>query len=168
MGDYSETVVTVLVISNGADATADYLCSRMAATQISHLRLNTEETPSVCRFAAQSGGRSSVTISGAKLTPRDVSTVWYRRPRPISTDGSQYDEYERRFVASEWTIALEGFLAQVPTHFWISHPSCIMAASNKLEQLNRAVELGLRVPAWLCVTETEHALAFLGVRIGGS
>lgn len=149
----------VLVVSNHADATADYLCARMCDAGVDHVRLNTESAATTCSvFATQE--RVILEFESTTLGPSEVGTIWYRRPKPIACDRGG-DRSERMFATAEWTAALEGFLSQVPLRRWINHPARIVGASSKLEQLARAKGLGLRVPPWCCTTAPEHARAFV-------
>ena len=154
----------VLVLSNSADETADYLCARMTECKVPYTRLNTECTTSVCSIVA-SPKRVALSIDNAAIEPNDVRAVWYRRPEPLN--GSQHaDQFDGEFAVAEWTAALEGFLAHIPMARWINHPSRIMAASSKIEQLTRAESSGLTVPPWLCTTSPQDALAFLAAQQG--
>lgn len=148
----------VLVLSNRADETTDYLCSRMTDEGIRFTRINTESTASTTSIFATPNG-VELRLNEVTLAASDIDAVWYRRPRPVDPVGSG-DRYDRTFAAAEWTAALEGFLAHVPSSRWINHPATIMGSSSKLEQLTRAAQYGLRIPAWLCTTETEDALRF--------
>lgn len=150
--------VGVIVLSNRADETTDYLCSRMTEGGIGFTRVNTESAASTCSIFATPNG-VELRVNEATLVASDVDAVWYRRPRPIDPVSSG-DRYDRAFAAAEWTAALEGFFAHVPSSRWINHPATIMGASSKLEQLTRAAQYGLRVPAWLCTMETEDASRF--------
>lgn len=150
--------VTVLVISNRLDETADYLCSRMAAGEVAFVRLDTESAATTCSLAG-STSHIELRIEGVPLTPANVSTIWYRRPHALEPAGSG-DRYDRAFAAAEWTAGLEGFLAHVPAARWMNHPANIMAASSKLEQLARSASFGFQVPAWVCTTERAAALRF--------
>jgi predicted ATP-grasp superfamily ATP-dependent carboligase len=151
--------VTVLVVSSRADATADYLCSRMSDAGIAHARINTEAAPSTCTLLA-TPDRIELRTGRAILMPAEVRTVWYRRPRPLELETTG-DRYDRAFALAEWTAALEGYLAHVPPACWINHPATIMAASSKIEQLRRASQHGLAVPPWLLTLERDRAMGFL-------
>ncbi len=149
----------VLVLSNHADETANYLCGRMDAAGISYVRIDTESAAATCSLFATRRG-VELTIDGVALGANDVSAVWYRRPKPIEHRGGG-DRYDSAFVAAEWTAALEGFFCHIPPPRWINHPSSIVGASAKLEQLTRAEAHGLSVPAWCCTTSPEHAIRFI-------
>jgi glutathione synthase/RimK-type ligase-like ATP-grasp enzyme len=100
-----------------------------------------------------------LSVNNASIDSADVHAVWYRRPKPVAHIG-RGDVHERAFAAAEWTAAIEGFLAHVPVSRWINHPSHIMGASSKLEQLARAAQHGLDVPSWLCTSSRHEAIRF--------
>lgn len=158
--------MTVLVVTNRLDATADYLCARMTEADLRHIRLNTEEIPEACSFHLDPRRRELV-IDGSHVEVDDISAVWYRRPEPIGVGATSADPYEQAFARAEWMAATEGFLNHVPACRWVNHPSRIFAASGKVEQLRRAVALGLFVPDWLCTTSTADAVAFYQKHSGG-
>ncbi len=148
----------VLVLTNRADETANYLCSRMADAGVIHTRIDTESVASTCSVFA-TPQRMELGVDNAVLTAKEVRAVWYRRPKPVHHDAGG-DHFDRAFAAAEWTAAFEGFLCQIPTPRWINHPSSIVGASAKLEQLMRAKEYGLSVPAWCCTTDPLRAIQF--------
>ena len=150
--------MSVLVVSNSEDETVDYLCMRMKDSGVQFTRINTEMAASMCSVFV-SPKRVVLDVYESSLSATDVQVVWYRRPKPLtkSSSGNGYDE---AFATAEWTAALEGFLAYIPATRWINHPSRIMNASSKLEQLTRAGQHGLTVPPWLCTTSREEALSF--------
>jgi glutathione synthase/RimK-type ligase-like ATP-grasp enzyme len=158
--------VNVLVVTNRLDATADYLCSRMAEANVEHVRLNTEAVLESCSFHIDES-RREIVINGVHLGADDIGVVWYRRPEPIGVGPAGGDPYEQAFSRAEWMAATEGFLNHVPSGRWINHPSRIFAASGKLEQLHRAAAHGLSVPDWLCTTSTADAVAFYQKHSGG-
>lgn len=152
--------MTVLVLSNRQDQTADYLCAKMLIAGLDFVRLDTEYTTSSCSISAASTG-SHLVINGRPLRSSEVGTIWYRRPEPPRHSEDSSDTGQQKFALLEWTAALEGFLAQVPLERWVSHPARIMAAGSKLEQLVRASGYGFLVPDWVCTTSADEARAFV-------
>lgn len=150
--------LSVLVLTDQADETADYLCSRMEDASMRYTRVNTEAVATTCSIVATRRGVELV-VDGHALTPSEVDALWYRRPMPPAR--GEGDLHDAAFAAAEWTAALEGFLSHIPSPRWINHPSNIMRASAKLEQLTRASEHGLNVPPWCCTSSSAHALQFL-------
>lgn len=156
--------MSVLVLSNAADETANYLCGRMREVCIDHHRINTEEVPSTCELRA-SPNVIELRLGDKRLRVGEIHAVWYRRPKRVELSG-QCADAEKRFAEAEWTAAVEGFLAHIHPEMWINHPSRIMAASAKLEQLTRADRHGLNVPPWLCTSSRAEARGFFRDQAG--
>lgn len=150
--------MSVLLISNSLDATADYLADRLRSSGVKTCRLDSDL---VLASAAISYTRERVQLSwaGRTMLPEDVKTVIYRRPESLRPN-VEADEFQRRHAGEEWAEAIEGFLAHVPMERWINHPSRENAASHKVHQLASALKCGLAVPAWLVTTIPEEASAF--------
>lgn len=151
--------MSLLIVSNAADATTDYLCERLSAADRPFLRLNTEDTARRVDVRAAEFGLS-MALDGAVVAPEDIRVVWYRRPARVVVDDVE-EPGARAFAEGEWTAALEGFLWSIPEVRWINHPSRIMAASSKLEQMARARSHGLLVPPSVCTTNRQTAITFL-------
>ena len=146
----------VLTLTNSSDATADYLCGVAHQQGIAILRLNTDRPLSDVSIKF-SGDRISLTANKKFIVPRCVSTVWRRRPTPLSS-APPGDSVERLFLLNEWTEAFESFLALIPVDRWINHPTCNAMASSKLEQITRAASHGLRVPDTILTQDVSKAL----------
>lgn len=148
----------ILVLTNSADATTDFLIPKLEVSRAKFIRLNSDKLVTDCRVAV-SGGRTVLVINGAMIEPGDVTSIWYRRPHPIEL--SEKGNAERKAHAeSEWAEAIEGFLAQVPRHFWVNHPADNALASHKVEQLSRATAYGLRVPDTLVTQSVQELQQF--------
>lgn len=149
----------VLVLTNAKDATADYLCTQMRDAGVRYIRLDTESFASSASLTASTSAQV-LTVGDHHLTPAEVTTVWYRRPKALVGTIVDRDTRAAAFTAMEWTAALEGFLSHVPRPRWMNHPASIVGASMKLEQLSRARVCGLAVPDWCCTSSREDALQF--------
>ena len=150
----------LLIFTHSGDATAGILESLLQKVGGRYVRLDTD---SVCGPDGVSAGfsefRPHLRIGGHRLRPEDLSSVWYRRPKPLTCDVGD-DEGERRFVADEFAAAIEGFLSQVPPERWVNHPTRNAFASNKPRQLSVAKELGAAVPRTLVTQSPEEARTF--------
>lgn len=135
----------LLVVTCSSDATCDYLTARLRSASIPFVRLNTDiDIPSI-GFEYDETSRCSLILNGRTVRAHEVANIWLRRPSPIRANVGA-DEAERRHTDTEWTAAIEGFLAHIPTGRWMNHPAHNASASYKLEQLSRAHSLGLRAP----------------------
>lgn len=148
-----------LVLSNSTDATADYLCYRFDEAGVAYRRFNTD-SPLIAVRIRYSASALQLEWAEGILCPSKVRAVIFRRPQPVDPP-IRGDAYQRQHAADEWAEALEGFLAHIPLHKWINHPSSNFGASHKVHQLVTARACGLRVPSWLVTTDPRAAHEFL-------
>ncbi len=150
----------IIVLSNSLDVTADYVCSRLEKDRLDYIRLNTDGLTEKTELLYQSNDLS-LNIDHQKLRPEGISSVWYRRPKPLSfPDGKHFEKGEQTHTLSEWSAAIEGFFSHIPSKLWINHPSNNASASSKLEQLSRAKRFGLGIPRTLVTQSFEEVMQF--------
>ncbi len=103
------------------------------------------------------GPAASEGLASFNLT--DVSVVWWRRFRHSTPSPAIADPNVRRFCATEATTFLRQVLTEV--HVVINDPAAERAASQKLAQLRRAREHGIRVPETIVSNDRQRILAFI-------
>lgn len=88
----------------------------------------------------------------------EIKSIWWRRPKPhvLSAD---LPKAERDFARQETEHTFLG-LWSVLNCYWMSFPLAIRRASNKIEQLHRAAQLGFRVPRTLITNDPAQVQAF--------
>lgn len=150
----------IIVLSNSLDVTADYVCSRLEQSQLDYVRLDTDRLIGKTELLYKLGNFSLV-VDHRTLKPENVSSVWYRRPQSLKLPGNKpIERGEQAHTISEWSAAIEGFLAHIPTKLWINHPRNNNSALSKLEQLSRAERLGLTIPKTLVTQSFEEVMEF--------
>lgn len=149
----------VLVLSNSADATADYLCQRLTEGNIVHYRFDTDAAIETARLTFTDADLN-LAWNGHAIRPNDIQCVIYRRPKPI-VPLIAGDAFQRKHAADEWAEAIEGFLAHIPPTKWINYPPRNFIASHKVEQLTSARACGLAVPEWVVTNDPAEAAQFL-------
>jgi len=149
---------TVLLLTNSADATSDYLEDGITTAGIAVARYNTDVDLHDTHFSCQSGSMI-LRWSGVELRPENISHVVFRRPKPFQPH-IQGDKFQVQHAGDEWAEAWEGFLSAVPHELWINHPSRNFAASHKIEQISRANQFGLKIPQTLVTSIPDLALEF--------
>nr|WP_164102231.1 hypothetical protein [Candidatus Laterigemmans baculatus] len=142
----------------------DYLEPILAASGIPLVRLDTDSLLGGCMLSFRLG-EPRISIGEHELYPKQVKNVWYRRPEQLR-DERFGESPEGRYALSEWSEAVEGFLAHIPKCRWMNHPSANASASHKLEQLSTAASLGFTVPETLVTQDATAARAFFD-RCGG-
>jgi hypothetical protein len=139
--------MSILVITNEGDATADYLIEKAAGRGTPVFRLNTEHLLDKFTYQASLGcGESQFRIAdlcGREIVARELSGIWYRRPIPPLAQG--VDERLQKYSLGEYLALIRGLWPQDGFR-WMSHPLQILAAENKLHQLHLAERLGFKVP----------------------
>jgi hypothetical protein len=144
----------ILVLTNSDDATADYLLHRLGEANLPYVRFNTDGTLAQTEFS-YSPERPVLRIDQRSYSPADIRHVWYRRPEILKHE-SIPDTPEGKCVLDEWSEALEGFFAHIPSDRWINWPAANALSSRKIEQLTAASRLGFSVPDTL-ITQDEAA-----------
>jgi glutathione synthase/RimK-type ligase-like ATP-grasp enzyme len=154
----------LLILTNSRDVTADYLARVLSDSHVPYQRLDTDTLVSLTHFHYTCSG-CYLRVGDAWLEPGQVKNIWYRRPEELK--GSRFEDSPAgRCALDEWTHAIEGFLAHVPASRWMNHPSVNALASNKLEQLTVARELGLSIPETLVTQEPGQARDFFKLHQG--
>lgn len=145
----------LLIVTNGSDATADYLQSRLIEASVPFVRFDTNTALERVELSF-SPGNPSLQIDGQWYHPDDFSNVWYRRPERLVSNQIP-DTPEGKCALDEWSESLEGFFAHIPQKHWMNFPAANALASRKLEQLSNALHLGFTIPDTI-VTQDAHDL----------
>jgi hypothetical protein len=148
----------LIVISNTTDQTADYLCGRLLSDGVPFRRLDSDIDLGEVQIR-YSGGPPVLLYRSEAWSACDFSHVWFRRPEPLKIN-LVMEAAEHSQALSEWSEALEGFLAHIPTSAWMNHPALNACASHKMEQLSRASRLGFRVPRTIVTQDPSEVRRF--------
>lgn len=154
----------LLVVTNGSDATADYLLSRLMEANVPFLRFDTNTALERVALSFKPGN-PSLRIDGQWYEPNDFSNVWYRRPERLLSSQIP-DTPEGKCALDEWSESLEGFFAHIPRLHWMNFPAANALASRKLEQLSNAQHLGFTIPDTIVTQDSEVLRAFFGKHNG--
>lgn len=87
-----------------------------------------------------------------------IRSIWWRRPTSFVLPDSLSQE-ERIFARRETSATYRG-LWSILDCYWMSYPPYIRQASNKIEQMKRAANLGFHVPRTLITNTPADARAF--------
>lgn len=156
----------ILIISNAADATADFFEARLADAGASYERLNTEalaSLPITMTFSESDATTLAMATFGAaggrRLVLDDVRAIYYRRPvSPTFPEGTPPGLAD--WMESEVRRTWGGMLGARTDLRWVNHPLAVSGASYKPEQIARALRMGLNVPATLITTDPQAAANF--------
>jgi len=154
----------LLIITNSEDATANYLAETLNQARVPFVRFDTDRSLESARLR-YSGAGAQLALEGTWYKPEDFRNVWYRRPERLRV--SQAEETpELKFLVDEWSEAIEGYFAHIPSEKWMNHPANEAVAHHKLQQLSRAQALGFKVPDTLVTQDPEELHEFF-CRHGG-
>lgn len=151
----------ILIVTSRDDLTADYVVLELRRRGLAYYRLNTDDLASTCAltWAPMAETPGSIATQGkADLTIESIVSVWYRRPVSPQVEGGCEDD--QRYIVNEWQATLENLWASLQDVFWVSRPSRIREASNKIPQLQLARNIGLRVPATIISNDAASLRAF--------
>jgi ATP-grasp ribosomal peptide maturase len=156
--------VTVLILTERLDPTADLVVTELNRRRVPVYRVDTAEFPAALRLTARLGGSDKAhsgwsTQLASALRSVDLDAVcgaYYRRPSGFTFPAMA--EADRRWAELEARIGLGGLLATIPR--WLNHPSRIGYAEYKPVQLAAAAAAGLSVPRTLITNDPAAATEF--------
>jgi len=154
----------ILILSNKWDVSVDFIVRELRQRNEDFVRLNTEIFPqSNCTISLPD---SSFTISdGNKISELvgNLKSVLFRRP------GKPFEEYEKEHKKltpallhsrEQWHTFVEGLLS-LNNVLWINNPKSNDIMENKIVQLQKALEIGLRIPDTCITSDKNNAEQFL-------
>ena len=154
----------LLVITNKTDLACDYLIVHLKKRQVPFLRINTEDLGR--QFAADlivgDGNRDFLlTKKGHRpLSASDVSAVYFRQPLlPLPPDDIAQSDVE--FAKREAGECLRSLWRLIDEKRWVNHPRRLWLASNKIEQLCIAQELGMEIPPTIVTANKDSVGRFI-------
>lgn len=144
---------TVLIITNSTDIHSDLLSEILISKGCYPFRLNLDCFPrdyQLSQIFLQNHwcGEISNIHSGQCLELDQIGAVWLRKPADYAFLSQDLTPQEHAYAKMETEQALFGLLYCLKC-YWISHPLSLRSALWKSEQLQRAVQMGLCIPASL-------------------
>lgn len=135
--------MSVLILAEDIDATADQVVRALGERGVDVHRVNTAWFPAQLRLSARLRGDC---WSGALCTPsrvidlESVTAVWYRTPRAYQFP-AELSPAERAHANLEAKYGLGGVLSSLPV-LWVNHPARLADAAYKPVQLVAARAAG--------------------------
>ena len=155
--------MTVLVLTDEADTTADRVLVELAARGVPAIRIAPSDFPIRVALAAGAGARD--TWSGCLIEREhgrtlvdlsDVCSVYYRRPNQFRlADGMSGTE--RAFAYGEARRGFGGVLQALEGCLWVNDPVAAARCEYKPVQLAAAVACGLGIPETLITSDPARA-----------
>jgi ATP-grasp ribosomal peptide maturase len=153
--------VTVLVLTQRFDPTADYVVEELNRRGVDVFRCDPGDFPlrltvTGVLSASGAGWSTDLATSARKLSMADVSGVYHRRPSAF--DFGAMREPVAQWANSEARMGVGGLL--MASGRWLNHPHLIKAAEHKPVQLQEAMRAGLTVPRTIITNDLSEARAF--------
>lgn len=149
----------ILLLTRSDDVAADVLVLELERLAFPFVRVNTDHVPERYRLSWTLHDATIVTVSGLRVPLDTVTSVWCRKT--FGNEAPAPDEdYPERFVQRESLAALNGLIETAPVRYWMSRPSAIGRAEQKLLQLRIAAEVGFDVPETLVSNDADAVREF--------
>jgi glutathione synthase/RimK-type ligase-like ATP-grasp enzyme len=149
----------ILLVTNRRDVTTDFVVAALRRRGGEFIRMNTDDLLRSWSISWRPSGWRARDGRGRSFSSNDVSGAYYRRPRAANpVDGTAMDAGP--FAIREAAALVRGLIAHTDCD-WVSDPSAIELAEDKLLQLRMAEKLGLTIPRTLVTNVPEEARAFV-------
>jgi len=132
----------ILIITHKEDFTADFVIEKLNSRGLPYYRLNCEELDTVNYSFGTENGLQFIIDNADRIT-----SVWFRRTKLPALKIT--DESERLYVLGEYDALLQNLYAVLKDKTWMSYPSNVYEAENKLYQIKLAKEIGFQIPETL-------------------
>ncbi len=154
----------ILIITNKADVTTDFIVKRLTEIKVPFYRLNTEDLlkKNILNFDFDNNSFSLIDLEKKlSIDLLKVKSVYFRRPQmPEVLLGDKLTTGEIEFVRTELAYTLEGLYKVLRGSFWISSVDAIREAENKIYQLQLAKSIGFKIPPSLITNDPIVATQF--------
>lgn len=157
--------MSVLVVTNSTDSTADYVLQQLSEKQVPFVRLNTDKFLTDVSYSFNISSKTPFNIE-LKIDENttgisSIDSVWYRRPTDPIPDNIITHPEAKKFCIIETNYFLKCLYSFLEDRVWISHPKSIAYANVKLHQLEMARHLGFSIPKSICTNSPQEALSFI-------
>jgi glutathione synthase/RimK-type ligase-like ATP-grasp enzyme len=152
--------LSLLLISNEADLTADLIVREARTRGVGLIRLNCDNLDAAVPSFAFEGGAPTLSflVKGRRYQAADISAAYLRRPD--LTFLRRHVAGEATYIFSEWRALLQAFYAELRGK-WLNEPDAMAAAEDKVSQLRLASSLGLRIPRTLVSNDPDAIRSFV-------
>lgn len=150
----------IIIVTDTFDPHADRVMIELRNMGHQPVRLHPADFPAASLTLAfdQQSWSGQLEVYKGTVALDEIKSIWWRRPEPyvISAD---LPPTQRAFARRETEHTFSG-LWSVLDCYWMSFPLHIRRASNKIEQLQRAAQLGFRVPQTLITNDPTQVQNF--------
>lgn len=144
----------IVIVTDTFDLHTDAVMIELRKMGHQPVRLHPAQFPtgaSITLALGQQGWSGALALPKGTLDLAEIKSIWWRRPKP-HVFAADLSPKERDFARQETEHTFAGLWSLLDC-YWMSFPPCIRRASNKVEQLQRATQLGFRVPRTLVTND---------------
>lgn len=139
----------ILIITHKEDYTADFVINKLNQQNIGYKRLNCEDI-----FDSNYSIRIDSDFEYSILGENNYKSVWFRRTKLPLIEG--LSKAEQIYILRETESFFKNLFVSLHSK-WLSSPSSVYTAENKLLQLRIAKKIGLNIPPTL-ITNSKKEL----------
>jgi len=151
----------IVIVTDTFDPHSDMVIAELRKRGHQPVRLHPADFPvsaSVTLSFGQEQWGGKLDLRKGPLHLEEIKSVWWRRPEP-HVIAPNLPKTDRAFAFQETDHTFLG-LWSILDCYWMSFPLHIRRASNKIEQLQRAAQLGFRVPKTLITNDPTQVEVF--------
>lgn len=144
----------ILIITHKGDFTADFVIDKLNKQSIKYYRLNCEDIVKE-NYLFSKKNNFSFQLNNLSY----FHSVWFRRTK--LPDLQMKNEAEKLYFLSEYDSLLNNLFLQLNTKKWLSNPSFVYQAENKIFQLQIAQKIGFKIPDTIVTNQYSVLKEFL-------
>jgi glutathione synthase/RimK-type ligase-like ATP-grasp enzyme len=161
----------LLVLTEPADVHADHLIDKLRARAADVVRFNPADYPARAEisltYSAAGQVNASLRADGQQIDFREVSAVWWRRPRAPRAHADIVEPRTRTYVEQESKSFTQDAWTFLDCPWLPARPNVVHQAGQKAAQLRVAAELGFELPPTLMTNSPADFLEFYRQHNGG-
>jgi glutathione synthase/RimK-type ligase-like ATP-grasp enzyme len=142
----------ILIITHKTDFTADFVVNKLNQREISYKRLNCEDI-----YKKNFEIKFNPDFTYSILDEKEFKSVWFRRTRlPLITGLSKEEQV---YLLTETESLFKNIFSSLDAN-WVSAPSAVYEAENKVLQMKTARKLGFTIPPTIITNSREELKNF--------
>ncbi|MEI6348170.1 MAG: hypothetical protein WCP69_09515 [Bacteroidota bacterium] len=144
----------ILIITHKQDFTADFVIEKLNERDIKYFRLNCEDINKY-NYSFTNSSDFKFSINGIA----EFNSVWFRRTKLPEIETS--NKGQQLFLLGDYETLFDNAFILIDSKRWLSHPSFVYKAENKIYQLKLAKSLGFNVPETIVANNHKELKDFI-------
>lgn len=160
----------IVIVTNYQDMHVDRMIDKLNSLGYDPFRVNSNDVPFSLSMSflynenvLRQGGMTN-SHNGKTIDFSEIRSIWWRRPESFPINSEEFPE-EKRWMENEWRHAWDSAWSLVDC-YWVSLPWNMRRAGLKLEQLQRAGQMGFRIPDTIITMKVEELREFYDAHNG--